>query len=391
MIKITDISQCSGCFACASACPQNCISMISDNEGFLYPNIDVSHCVNCDLCVKACPIINKKNETNVAVSAYAAINNDEGIRGESSSGGIFTYLAEQIIKKGGIVFGAAFSEDFKYVKHISVSEINELFKLRGSKYLQSRIGNTYKEAEAYLKKGVPVYFSGTPCQISGLYSYLGKEYDNLYTQDIICHGVPSPLVWEKYVENRESVSGSYTKKVFFRNKETGWKNFLVRFVFEDGTEYSKSYKNDLYMKGFISNLFLRPSCHNCNFKTVNRIADITLADFWGVEVSDLKMDDDKGTSLVLIHSDKGKELFENFDSEVLVKKADLEFAVKANSAILTSVTPHNKRSRFFKKLENSNIDDLIYGCLKVSTYNKYLITIKRHIKKTLKRLSAKKI
>ncbi len=384
MIKIIDKSKCSGCYACADICPKNCISMVLDSEGFKYPSVNNEQCVSCGLCEKTCPIIDKPENNETTPLVFAAINKNVETRISSSSGGIFTLLAEEIINNGGVVFGAAFADDFKSVEHIAVTEIKSLFKLRGSKYLQSQIGKAYKEAESYLKEGLPVYFSGTPCQIAGLYSYLGKEYENLYTQDLICHGVPSPYVWKKYVEYREKIAKSITQGVFFRHKRSGWKKFSLQFVFKNSVEHIQTLSDDLYMKGFLSNLFLRPSCHNCSFKTVNRIADITLADFWGVEKTDLDMDDDKGTSLILIHSKKGKLLLEKINQYICVKETDLNFVKENNSAISKSSVSHKNRDAFFKKMKNKSIDYAISSCLKIPIHIKIIIFFKRTIKKILK-------
>lgn len=381
MIKITEKKQCSGCFACVTACPLGCISMIPDNEGFVYPKVDTTKCINCDLCSKKCPLINKKEVPITDIPVYSVINKNEEIRKNSSSGGVFSLFAEEIIKNGGVVFGASFSEDFKSVHHISVTKIEDLAKLRGSKYLQSNIDVTYKEAETYLKKGSFVYFSGTPCQITGLYSYLGKDYENLYTQDFICHGVPSPMVWKKYVEKREEIADSKTTKIFFRNKEKGWKLFSTQFDFINGDKYLQDLTEDLYMKGFLSDMYLRPSCHDCGFKTVNRVADITLADFWGIEKTDLNMDDDKGTSLVLLHSEKGKAFFEKIKPNILCKEANLDFAIRCNPAISKSSVPHKNRRKFFSKIKKHSVDDAINSCIKISLPARIFILFKRIVKK----------
>lgn len=384
MIRITDKSKCSGCYSCENACPQNCITMVSDNEGFWYPQVDEQKCVNCGLCEKSCPIMNKTIDGDIVPSVFAVINKDENVRLESSSGGIFTLLAERIINNGGVVFGAAFAKDFKSVEHIVVDKIEDLYKLRGSKYLQSKIGDAYKLVKQYLKDGKCVYFSGTPCQISGLYSYLGKNYDNLITQDLICHGVPSPLVWEKYVNYCEKKAASKTRRTFFRHKKYGWKKFSLQFVFEDGGKYSQTIYDDLYMRGFLTDLYLRPSCYNCSFKSIERLADITLADFWGVEKISAHMDDDKGTSLVFLHSIKGKTLFDKISDKIIFDSTDLDFAVRANSAMIKSAKPHRNRDKFFKNLQTFEIDRLIDLCLKTPFYLKCLRRGKAIIKRMIK-------
>lgn len=352
MIEITNKKDCCGCFACANICPKSCIEMLSDNEGFLYPKVDIEKCVDCGLCEKICPIINKPEMAENKQIALAVINKDEDIRLNSSSGGVFTLLASEIIEKGGVVFGAALSEDCKSVSHISVQNSEELVALRGSKYVQSKIGNTYSQVKALLEKGKKVLFSGTPCQISGLYAFLNKEYENLFTCDFICHGVPSPLVWEKYIELREEKASSKTDKVFFRDKQKGWRNYLVQFQFQNGVRYVQSNTEDLYMRGFISDIYLRPSCYDCKFKGTNRPSDITLADFWGVENLCPEMYDNKGTSLLIVNSEKGKKIFGLISDSTINKEVDLDTAISFNSAAIKSVTMPKKRDDFFAELNS---------------------------------------
>lgn len=230
MINIIEKSKCNGCYACATACPKRCITMTVDEEGFWYPEIDTTSCVNCDACIKVCPIetsytpLTKKN-----ITAYAAMHKEDFVRLNSSSGGIFSALATYVLEKGGVVFGAGLDEEFNVV-HTYVENVEDLTVLRGSKYVQSKIGEAYKEAEIFLKKGKLVYFSGTPCQIEGLLAYLKRPYENLITQDLICHGVPSPKVWREYVDYRRAeANGAKPRKIAFRAKNEGWKRYSVAF------------------------------------------------------------------------------------------------------------------------------------------------------------------
>lgn len=280
---------------------------------------------------------------------------------KSSSGGIFTLIAELIIDKGGAVFGAAFDGDFN-VHHISVEAKSDLYKLRGSKYLQSTIGNAYKEAEKALNDDRYVLFTGTPCQIDGLLHYLKRDYEKLYTQDMICHGVPSPKLWQTYLKyqifalggdlNRESLPA-------FRRKDEGWKRYSVSLRFTCDTEYRQTLDKDLYMRAFISNICLRPSCYSCHSKSLNRNSDITLADFWGIENIMPEMFDDKGTSLIFVNTEKGKVLFDAIGSNIEFQKTDIQKAARNNSSAYKSPYRPINRKYVYKKLNNIIFDELV--------------------------------
>ncbi len=382
MEKITDKKKCSGCHACYSICPKQCITMCEDEEGFLYPNIDKVHCIDCGACRKVCPVV-QEHHANPVGKAYACINNDENIRIKSSSGGVFTLLAKSVIEQGGVVFGAVFDDNFS-VCHIGVENQDDLEKMRGSKYVQSRISEVYKQVKEFLEKKRMVLFSGTPCQIGGLKAYLGKEYDNLIMQDIICHGVPSPMVWQKYVNYRETKAESHIRRTFFRDKKNGWKTYSVRFEFSNRTEYEQIFSKDLFMQAFLSDLCLRPSCYNCHFKSKERESDITLADFWGVEKQCSEMFDDKGTSLVLVNSEKGGKLFEKIVSQMHYKEVDLDTALSHNSAAYKSAKLPKQRKKFMKKISEDNFEELIEICTRISLVNACKRKIKMFLKKFIK-------
>ena len=286
MIEIIDKKNCCGCWACVQQCPKQCISMIEDDEGFLYPKVDKGICINCHLCEYVCPIINT-DAPRKPLETYAAINKDEQIRLESSSGGIFSAIAEYIINDGGVVFGAKFNDKWEVI-HDYTETIDGLAQFRGSKYVQSQIGDNYKKAKQFLTSGRKVLFSGTPCQIAGLKHFLKKEYENLLTVDFICHGVPSPGVWREYLKEEvatcnlknivlpRSIHGRDALNVTiegisFRDKTLGWKKFS--FALDLSTSVGRGEKiqfrtrehlhENLFLKGFLANLFLRPSCYNC--------------------------------------------------------------------------------------------------------------------------------
>lgn len=353
-INIVKKNDCMGCYACYNICPTKCISMETDEEGFWYPKVDTSKCVECGACQRVCPIINGIEKTKNKVQAFGVINNESFVRENSSSGGIFSLIAETVLQKEGVVFGAAFDENY-LVSHQEIRTLDELWKIRGSKYLQSRIGDTYEQAKKLLEAGTLVLFSGTPCQIEGLRRYLRKEYTNLIAIDIACHGVPSPKIWETYLKERIEESGSKVKSVMFRCKETGWKHYSVRICFENGKEYCNIFESDPYMLSFLLNYSLRPSCGTCHFKGIHRASDITLADFWGIENILPEFDDDKGTSLVLVHSLKGRECLEEIKERIRIEDVDINQAILENKAIIETSTLAAKREKYFKVIGKNGV------------------------------------
>ena len=386
MIEVKTKEDCCGCYACYNICPKECITMESDNEGFWYPKIDKDKCINCNLCEKVCPIINPVKRANSKKIAYAGMNKDEQIRIKSSSGGIFSILAEYIIKNNGVVYGAGFDEDFN-IKHKRILYNTDLDLLRGSKYVQSSIGDIYKQVKNDLESNMLVLFTGTPCQVEGLRSYLKKEYANLITMDFICHGVPSPLVWKKYLEEIKKSKQENIKNIYFRNKDIGWKVFSLKIIFDEKI-YSNNLNNDLFMKGFLQDVYLRPSCYSCKFKKINRISDITVADFWGIENILPKMDDDKGTSLIVVHSEKGKQLFDKLSEKMILNEVDLNEAIKYNPSMISSVKYNEKRNSFFAELNSGKIlTDLIRKYTKISFEKQ----AKNKIKSIIKRLKIKRV
>lgn len=377
--KIKLNRDCMGCHGCMNICPKKCISMESDKEGFFYPEVDYDLCINCNQCINACPIINK-TIVDIGPLVYACINKNEEVRLDSSSGGVFTLVAEYVIDKGGIVFGASFNDKFE-LEHNYVKTKEELSKLRGSKYLQSKIGNSYNQAKYFLDSGIQVLFTGTPCQIAGLKSFLGKKnYNNLMTIDIICHGVPSPEVWRKYVEFREIEADSQTQGISFRQKNEGWKRYSVSFLFKNNTEYRRTLSEDLYMRAFLKDVCLRPSCYDCEFKTLNRQSDITLADFWGIENVLPEMDDDKGTSLIFINSKTGREIFYSISNEMKFKEVDINEAIKYNPSAIKSVLENPNRDKFFSDLWKLEFDKLV----KKYCTDKLIIRVKNKAKVILR-------
>lgn len=400
MIEIKDRRDCCGCHACVSVCAKHCITMQSDSEGFLYPIVDKDACTDCGLCEKVCPVIHQEKPV-VPLSSYIAINHDEEMRLKSSSGGIFTLLAESVISEGGVVFGARFDEAWDVI-HAWADTIEGLAAFRGSKYVQSTIGDSYREARAFLKQGRKVLFSGTPCQIAGLKKYLRKDYDNLLAVDFICHGVPSPGVWRRYLgelreqlraergDGKNSVSSSMDELpvitgISFRDKSNGWKKygFHLRYaaseaasntvstpVIKEERSFLQPFTENPFMRGFLADVYLRPSCYACPAKSGKSGSDITIADAWGMQNFAERYDDDKGACYVLENTPKGTSYMAMFDFEK--HPTGLAVIKQYNPSYVSSVKPHAKRSLFFKlygKGENS-FTEILSKVFRVSCWDK---------------------
>ena len=361
-------SKCCGCTACQQICPVQCIVMTSDEEGFLYPKINEGQCIGCQKCEAVCPIqtpplVKGKTQT------YVGYAKNEKIRRRSSSGGIFSLAAEYVLKRGGAVFGAAF-DDALAVHHICVESEEDLDKLRGSKYVQSSLENTYAQTEEYLIDGRWVLFSGTACQIAGLKNYLGKEYDRLLTIDVLCHGVPSPKIWKLYLEDQERKYNSKIISIQFRDKKLGWKRYSIRIQFENGQEYAVPFTKDKFMNMFLANIDLRPACHDCRFKEFPRVSDMTIGDCWGIENYMPEMDDDKGTSLFMVHSPKGERILEAIREDLAVKEAELNRFLSGDADLRKSVDMHPNRKKYWAGVYRGESLDVLHGYVRKSFLQK---------------------
>lgn len=396
---------CTGCSACAEKCPKKCISMVPNTEGFLYPKVDEDLCIHCGLCEKVCPVLDSRgNRTPLQI--YVGYNTDRGIVSQSSSGAVFTLLAEQVIDEGGVVFGARFN-DKNTVIHDFIEKKEDLSLFRGSKYVQSRIGNTFREAEEFLKSGRIVLFSGTPCQIAGLKKFLVKPYENLLTVDFICHGVPSPGGWEKYLKetivalvcDKNSVSShsildkdTLVKSISFRDKSLGWKkySFVLRLSTTDGSGventvlFSEPLDKNYFLKGFLADLYLRPSCHHCRVKSWKSGSDITIADAWGIGDLYPEFDNDRGCSLVVLLTAKGKDYFDSIKEKdlMILRAVNEEFVIEHNSAAFVSAKPHKNRRKFFRYIQKGlDFKSTLDKCLPPPTYiDKIVWSINKRIK-----------
>lgn len=367
--------ECTGCSACSHICPKNCISMDADKHGFLYPRIDASVCINCGMCKNTCPVLNKTTaKKSEEIISYAAKTTDETIRKCSSSGGVFSVIAKKVIENNGVVYGAAFDENF-VVKHTSISYIDDLDLLRRSKYVQSDLNNSFISVKNNLTDGKTVLFTGTPCQVEGLLAYLKKPYENLVTMDFVCHGVPSPKVWEYYKTYLQKQYKSSITNVNFRDKTLGWKNSSIRIEFENSNVYCNSFRNDPYMNAFLANMDLRECCYSCKFKSPKHVSDITVADYWGIDKINPTIDDDKGLSLLLVNTKKGLSLITEIENNLTLTKTDVEKALPYNPCIIKPVLKHNFRQYFLSNYTKGNFEKIVNDCLNPS----YVARFKRKI------------
>lgn len=351
MINLQDKKDCCGCHACSNVCPKQCISMQADEQGFLYPVVDRELCVDCGLCEKVCPIINQ-SENKKPIKVFAAKNKNEEVRRKSSSGGVFTLLAEYVLNNGGVVFGAKFDDDWNVV-HSWTDTKEGIAAFRGSKYVQSTIGSTYREAKDFLTQGRKVLFSGTPCQIAGLKKYLHKEYDNLLTIDIVCHGVPSPLVWSRYLKDLNTDNEIITN-INFRSKKRGWKNYSYLIQTPKGVLFDDYASKSVYLQGFSRNMILRPSCYDCPAKKGKSKSDITLGDCWGIEKMATIEDDNLGISTILLNTDKGFSIYSELDINNIPLKYDS--IIENNKSIVFSARKPYCRKLFWELFPNEGLN-----------------------------------
>lgn len=364
-INLIGEDRCTGCLGCYDSCEKNAIRIVLNKEGFIIPEVDKEKCVECGICQNHCPVINKPKQTDFNLPrVFGSWTNDDEIRLKSSSGGVFTAIADFIIKQGGVVFGAAFNESFNAVEHIGVQDAAGLKKLRGSKYIQSNTSGAYKKAVELAKNGRKVLFSGTPCQIASLRTFLKDDEiaEKIITCEVVCHGVPSQSVFQNYLNCLEQKYKSKTASYNFRDKRLGWDNYKygIEIVFSNKKRYFKSNKKEPFMRGYLKNIFLRKSCYNCEFSSLPRAADITLGDFWGIGESGCKsvgkQDLKKGVSAVLLNTEKGLDLFRMVNN--LTKfEASIACLKKYNPRIDgCRYSMDNKRDNFFELLNLHNFN-----------------------------------
>ena len=334
--------RCSGCFACYNACPKNAIKMDLNDEGFFYPIINKGNCVNCGRCVSVCQLSNESIDINNDFKGnyYYSLKSDDDIRSKSSSGGTFFQIAQYVIKRNGIVYGAAFDSRVKRIVHLS-TEQTSLEAIMRSKYVQSEIGKSYEDVKIKLNDGLFVLFSGTPCQIRGLRKYLGKDYSNLITMDFVCHGVPSTGFFGDMVRYYEKEIGANITEVTFREKDLGWRKQVLKFYFDNNKVITNVSSYYYYYYLFLRNVTLRKSCYTCQ-DAENKVSDITVMDYWQI-----KEDDDKGVSALKINSEKGMKVL----NEIL-SAADINEITQEN--IGSSFVNHSKNKNYRRSLPTRN-------------------------------------
>ncbi|SCZ76069.1 Coenzyme F420 hydrogenase/dehydrogenase, beta subunit C-terminal domain [Acidaminobacter hydrogenoformans] len=363
MIDKIEKIHCSGCMMCADLCPENAISYEADTKGFWYPIVDQNECTQCGLCVRTCPgmshFISDKQDPEV----YSAWLKNDSVRLKSTSGGIFYGLAQRILSRGGYIAGCRYTEDYKGAYHMITNSCENLEKIIGSKYLQSNTKGMYKEIKSLLNAGYEVLFCGTPCHSAGLQRFLMKSYPGLITVDFICRGINSPKIYRDYLAELEEAYESKVESVHMKNKKAGWESLGLLIKFQNGKEYFRTGEHDWWVQGYLRDqLFTRPSCHYCQFKTLPRVSDITLGDFWGI-TGVKKADIFKGVSLVMINSEKGKDLFDQIQGEIYMERRTIDEAVSGNSSILYNESSGCNSELFFDQLSEMSVTESIQRCL----------------------------
>lgn len=368
-MKIDNLAKvdCTGCGACYNVCPVNCIEMKADEKGFAYPVIDYDKCIHCGKCDRTCPsiVMPEALGTNLIPQTWAAWSLDENIRFESTSGGIFSELAMEVLDNGGVVCGARYNE-YHTVEHCIITDKSELSIIRQSKYMESDTKKVYGEIKKYLLSGKYVLFCGAPCECAGLLSVLGKKYDNLLCVDFICRGTNSPKVFKLFLKKLEKEYDAKVKRVWFKHKKLGWRKFSTRIEFENGAVYSQDRFSDTYIRGYIEgNLYMRDCCEACKYKTMPRVSDITLGDFWGIQSKEVGAETDYGTSLVMLNSLKGEQFFEVIKNRIFAKEQSFELACAGNKCIFESPVFNKDSNIFWDNIDSMDIvENILRFCKK---------------------------
>lgn len=371
MIEIKDKKKCCGCTACFNKCPVSCISMRQDEEGFYYPVVDINKCIFCGLCEEACPIVNPSDKYDIG-KAFAVQHKDSETLYHSAAGGAYSALGEYILERNGVVYGAAYNEKM-VVEHVRVFTKEQLPVFRSSKYVQSYQRDMFKSVEQDIKEGKLVCYSGTPCQIAGLRKYLGIDYDNLITVDLVCKGVGSPKVLKQYVDLMKKKYESDIVGMNFKRKTYGYHSSTMSVDFDNGKSYSMGGITDLMMRSFRANICLRPSCYECAFKGKDRVSDLTIFDCWNYKHLTGKKDNDKGHTSVLVHTNKGLEMLKQCDDKLTIDIIDRDKAIELDGVMVcNSVGIHPRRNNFMKDLESDGLEVAVFNNIPIKVIERLL-------------------
>lgn len=356
VINLVNKADCSGCGACVCACPKKCLLMKSDSEGFYYPHIDDKSCIDCGKCLSVCAVKSKPKINSYGRRVFIVQHKNDKIRRESTSGGAFTAIAEYIIKNGGIVFGAGMNENFR-VCHMPAYNLEQLALFRNSKYSQSDLGDTFLKIKNYLAEGKKILFSGTPCQVAGLKKFLHGDDENLVTVDVVCRGIPSPLVFEKYIDYQKKRLGEFDK-VLFRDKYSGYTHTAMSVYRDNVCLYHNGLEYDPMLKLFYQGMICRPVCSNCRFKEIERCSDFTLWDCFSAAEINSDFDDNKGTTFVMLHSQNAETIFEKIRDNIRACEAETEKVCNNTAEMLKSISHNPKRQEFFKDVNSMQPEEL---------------------------------
>jgi len=374
MVNVTDKTKCTGCTACASVCPAGAITMDADEEGFLYPQVNAEKCSGCGLCDRICPV--QKSAVYApqqARKAFLIKHTDDAIRADSTSGGFFTPMAEWTFQQGGAVCAATFDNEFRVV-HAFAESGDDLHHFRGSKYVQSDLNDCFVRIRDMLKAGRIITFVGTPCQVYGLKAFLGSEYDHLYTVDLVCHGVPSPRLWDVYLQYQQRKYRSRVKDVAFRSKIHGYHSGSMRIRFSNGQEYIRGSKVDPMLRSFYGNLVSRPSCYACPFKELERCADFSIYDTWHASklLPEIRKESSKGFTNVIAHTQRAAQIIRQLPG-LCIFETDVEKAVALDGKMVReSAVPHSRRDTFYQDLSVDTLALKVQACVPVSVTSRLL-------------------
>ncbi len=368
METIVDDNSCVGCKACGDVCPRQAIDFPVDEEGFWHPQIDSAKCIDCHRCQRICPVLklSARQQTNAEQpKVYATYHKDHAIRCNSTSGGMYYALAENILAKGGWLAGCVYTDDFDHAEHIVSNTTEGLQRIMRSKYFQSDTQGIYLKVKELLNQGELVLFCGAPCQVAALYKFLGKEYEKLFTVDFICRGINTPLAYQSYMKELTEKYQSLLREVRFKDKSKGWTKLGTKIIFANGTVYYRNRFNDPWVNGFIAgDIYMRRSCAKCHFKEFPRIADVTIGDFWGIP---LTLDEKKyGLSLAMINNKKGQELFSIAECSLVYRDEKLERAIAGNPALLHSASISTNRAKFFQLLKTKKYSEAIWETMNLA-------------------------